>query len=96
MISDSQGAIWAMKTMSMNCRKPFHRILATAYAEPMATSSASRIALSVTRMLLRQNSSNPSACTAVRKCSSVQVCGKSFGSAVWMSRDGLNAVETIQ
>lgn len=55
MISDSQGAIWAMKTMSTNCRRPFHRILATAYAEPMATSRTGRTALSVTRMLLRQN-----------------------------------------
>ena len=30
MISDSQGAICAMNTISMNCRRPFHLIRATA------------------------------------------------------------------
>lgn len=77
MINDSQGAIWAMKTSSMNWRRPFHLILATANADPSATTSASSTAPSVTRMLLRQNSSNPSACTARRKWSSVQVYGTS-------------------
>lgn len=96
MISDSQGAICAMKIISMNCRRLFHRSRATANAAPSATSSASRTAPRVTRMLLRQKRAKPSASTARRKWSSVQVCGKSCGSADWMSLDGLKAVEIIQ
>lgn len=96
MISASHGAICAMNTMSMNWRRPRHRIRATAKAAPSATARASRTAPRVTRMLLRQNRANPSASTAVRKWSRVQVCGRSCGLSDWMSRLGLNAVTTIQ
>ncbi len=96
MMSDSHGAIWATNTASMNCRRPRQRIRATAKEAPSATSSASSTVPSVTSRLLRQNRPKPSASTARRKWSSVQVRGTSRGWADWMSRLGVNAVVIIQ
>ena len=80
----------------MKARLPRQRNRATAKAASRATTRASRTAETVTIRLLRQNSQNPSAFTAVAKWSSVGWAGQKLGVADWMSRAGVKAVTAIQ